>query len=160
MSDGEVLREAYERFGRTGPEFEGWLSNHGPMAVEAMVRHGHEAAVGRWIDRYRARLEDAPEPRQRITEADWRTALGDPGRLGDWPVFFDERLAEAGWREVLGLWWPRLLPGIAAGATHGVIRVGHVVRVLEEHGPTSTSASSPRRSATGRPGGSPCRPSP
>jgi hypothetical protein len=36
------------------------------------------------------------------------------------------------WREVLALWWPRLLPGIAAGATHGVIRVGHAVRALRE----------------------------
>src|SRR3569833_107091 len=26
--------------------------------------------------------------------------------------------------------WPRLLPGSAAGATHGVIRVGHAVRSL------------------------------
>jgi hypothetical protein len=34
------------------------------------------------------------------------------------------------WRDVLTRWWPRLLPGIAAGATHGVIRVGHAVRAL------------------------------
>jgi len=31
---------------------------------------------------------------------------------------------------VLATWWERLLPGIAAGATHGVIRTGHVVRAL------------------------------
>jgi hypothetical protein len=31
---------------------------------------------------------------------------------------------------VLGTWWPRLLPGIVAGATHGVIRVGHAVHAL------------------------------
>ena len=36
------------------------------------------------------------------------------------------------WRNVLARWWPRLLPGIAAGATHGVIRVGHAVRALGE----------------------------
>jgi hypothetical protein len=35
-----VLDEAYERLHRTGPEFEGWLSNHGPMASEALVRMG------------------------------------------------------------------------------------------------------------------------
>jgi hypothetical protein len=34
------------------------------------------------------------------------------------------------WRAVLGTWWPRLLPGVAAAATHGVIRVGHAVRAL------------------------------
>lgn len=31
---------------------------------------------------------------------------------------------------MLGQWWPRLLPGIVAGSTHGVIRVGHAVRTL------------------------------
>jgi hypothetical protein len=39
---------------------------------------------------------------------------------------------QAAWRVVLARWWPRLLPGIAAGATHGVIRVGHAVRALDE----------------------------
>jgi hypothetical protein len=34
----------------------------------------------------------------------------------------------------LATWWPRLLPGIVAGATHGVIRVGHVARVLRTGG--------------------------
>jgi hypothetical protein len=35
---------------------------------------------------------------------------------------------------VLETWWPRLLPGVAAAATHGVIRVGHAVRALAEDG--------------------------
>jgi len=40
-----TLDEAYQRLHATGPEFDGWLSNHGPMAAEAMVRHGHARAV-------------------------------------------------------------------------------------------------------------------
>jgi hypothetical protein len=35
---------------------------------------------------------------------------------------------------VLQGWWPRLLPGIAAGSTHGVIRTGHAVRVILDQG--------------------------
>jgi hypothetical protein len=31
-----TLDEAYERLHATGPEFDGFLSNHGPMAAEAM----------------------------------------------------------------------------------------------------------------------------
>lgn len=31
-------------------------------------------------------------------------------------------------------WWPRLLPGLAASATHGVIRTAHAVRSLREAG--------------------------
>ncbi|MGW3889241.1 questin oxidase family protein [Micromonospora chokoriensis] len=128
MSDG-ILDEAYERLHRTGPEFEGWLSNHGPMAVEALTRHGHQQQVHRWLDDYLGRLDELPRGLHPIT--DWRSALGDAKRAGDWLAYFDRQLREHPWRDVLGTWWPRLLPGIAAGATHGVIRVGHAVRALE-----------------------------
>lgn len=127
MDDG-ILDEAYRRLHRTGPEFEGWLSNHGPMAVEALVRHGHDAEVHRWLDDYLRRLDELPRGLRPID--DWRAALGDPKRAGDWLAHFDRELRERPWRDVLGTWWPRLLPGIAAGATHGVIRVGHAVRAL------------------------------
>ncbi|WP_059006426.1 questin oxidase family protein [Streptomyces specialis] len=128
-TDG-TLDEALLRLHATGPEFRGWLSNHAPMAVEALVRHGQGARVHRWLDAYRARLEERPAPHGRITGENWRQALGDPRHLADWTAYFGERLAEQPWREVLAEWWPRLLPGIAAGATHPVIRVGHAVRVL------------------------------
>ncbi|MEU5669513.1 questin oxidase family protein [Micromonospora sp. NPDC047753] len=128
MSEG-TLDEAYERLHRTGPEFEGWLSNHGPMAVEALVRHGHQQRVHRWLDDYLGRLDELPRGLHPID--DWRDALGDPKRAGDWLAYFDRQLREHQWRDVLATWWPRLLPGIAAGATHGVIRVGHAVRALE-----------------------------
>ncbi|MCG5442225.1 questin oxidase family protein [Micromonospora sp. NIE79] len=128
MSDG-VLDEAYQRLHRTGPEYQGWLSNHGPMAVEALVRHGHPHRVHRWLDDYLGRLDELPRGLHPID--DWRSALGDPKRAGDWLAYFDRQLREHPWRAVLGTWWPRLLPGIAAGATHGVIRVGHAVRALD-----------------------------
>ncbi|WP_433284207.1 questin oxidase family protein [Micromonospora sp. CA-244673] len=131
MDDG-ILDEAYQRLHRTGPEFAGWLSNHGPMAVEALVRHGHGPRVHRWLDDYLRRLDELPRGLRPID--DWRAALGDPKRAGDWLAHFDRELRERPWREVLGDWWPRLLPGIAAGATHGVIRVGHAVRVLRTDG--------------------------
>ncbi|MFC5833408.1 questin oxidase family protein [Nonomuraea insulae] len=125
-----TLEEAYERLHRTGPEFEGWLSNHGPMAVESMVRHGYDREVHRWLDSYIARLDELPRATSPIGAGDWRAALGDPHRLGDWLTFFDRELGEQPWRAVLETWWPRLLPGIAAGATHGVIRTGHAVHAL------------------------------
>jgi Questin oxidase-like len=124
-----TLDEAYERLHATGPEFDGWLSNHGPMAAEAMVRHGHAASVHRWLDRYIRRLEEFPRGSAPIG-ADWQEALGDPRRVADWTAYFRRELAGQQWRETLGTWWPRLLPGVAAAATHGVIRVGHAVRAL------------------------------
>ncbi|MGC4892965.1 questin oxidase family protein [Micromonospora sp. DT31] len=125
-----VLDEAYERVRHTGPERDGWLSNHAPMAVEALVRHGHGRAVHRWIEGYADRLEERPRGIRRIAADEWRDPLGDPVRTGDWLDLFDRELAGDPWRDVLARWWPRLLPGIAAGATHGVIRVGHAVRAL------------------------------
>ncbi|MFI9202317.1 questin oxidase family protein [Streptomyces sp. NPDC053048] len=129
-----TLDEALHRLHLRGPEFRGFLANHGPMAVEALVRHGRADTVHRWLDTYETKLEETPPLRARITDADWREALGDPARVTDWTGYFAERIAERPWRDVLAQWWPRLLPGIAGAATHPAIRVGHVVRALTQDG--------------------------
>jgi hypothetical protein len=128
-----TLDEAYQRLHATGPEFDGWLSNHGPMAAEAMARRGHADRVHRWLDGYMRRLEEFPRGRGPIG-SDWQEALGDPRRVADWTAFFRREVTEQPWRQALETWWPRLLPGVAAAATHGVIRVGHAVRALTEDG--------------------------
>lgn len=129
----QTLDEAYERLHATGPEFDGWLSNHGPMVAEAMVRNGHADRVEPWLDRYVRRLEEMPPSAEAIGD-DWESALGDPRRIGDWTGYFEHEASELHWQQLLGLWWPRLIPGVAAAATHGVIRVGHIVRQLLEDG--------------------------
>lgn len=40
----DVLDDAYEQLHTKGPEFGGWLSNHGPMAADALLRLGRGAA--------------------------------------------------------------------------------------------------------------------
>jgi hypothetical protein len=128
-----TLDEAYQRLHATGPEFDGWLSNHGPMAAEAMVRRGHAGQVHRWLDGYMPRLEEFPRGSGPIGP-DWQNALGDPRRVADWTAHFRREVSERPWRQVLETWWLRLLPGVAAAATHGVIRVGHSVRALVQDG--------------------------
>ncbi|ONI81283.1 hypothetical protein ALI144C_22435 [Actinosynnema sp. ALI-1.44] len=136
MTSNAVLDEAYQRLHSKGPEFGGdeegnhGLTNHGPMAVEVMVRRGLDVDVHSWLDHYIDRLTELPGTTQRITAHNWRAALGDPRRIGDWTAYFTQRIAERPWRQVLATWWPRLLPGIVAGSTHGVIRVSHAVRAL------------------------------
>lgn len=126
-----VLDEAYERFLPTGPEWgEDQLTNHGPMAAEVLVRRGHADQVHGWVDSYIRRLDELPAPRDNVTDETWREALGDGRRIGDWTVYLTQQVTEQTWRDVLLTWWPRLLPGIIAGATHGVIRTGHAVRTL------------------------------
>lgn len=133
----ERLDEVYERLAATGPEFEGWLSNHAPMAADALIRMGQADRVGPFLDRYVSRLEDRPRPRWTIRDAEWREPLGDPSRLGDWIAFFERQLDERPWEEVLVQWWPRLLPGSVAAAAHGLIRLGHAVRAVTEAGTTA-----------------------
>ncbi|WP_405726266.1 questin oxidase family protein [Streptomyces sp. NBC_00028] len=125
------LEEALDRLHAAGPEFDGWLTNHAPMVVEAMAAHGQEGAVHRWVDLYRDRLEDFPDRAEPVTETNWAEALGDPRRIADWIDFYSRTLAEHPWRDVLATWWPRLLSGMYGGATHTIIRVGHAVRALE-----------------------------
>jgi hypothetical protein len=130
VSANDVLDEGLSRLAATGPEFRGGLSNHGPMAAEALVRLGRADAVEHWLDGYLKRLEDAPTPGDRVTDATWRDALGKLNRVADWEVYLRAQLAEEPWRDILARWWPRLLPGVAAAATHGIIRTSHAARSL------------------------------
>jgi hypothetical protein len=132
MTTDEAYLDALERLRGSGPEFHGFLSNHGPMAADALVTLGADDEVAGWVERYKTKLEDEPERLDRIE--DWRAALGDLRRVGDWTALFEDELAERPWRHVLATWWPRLLPGVVAGATHGVIRTAHAVRGLERAG--------------------------
>ncbi|QNP68735.1 DUF4243 domain-containing protein [Streptomyces roseirectus] len=125
-----ILDEALRRLHVSGPERLGRLTNHAPMAVEALAARGRAKAVHRWLDLYASRLEDFPAAVEPVTADNWRTALGDPRRAADWITYFDHELTARPWRDVLAEWWPRLLPGLYGGSTHPVIRVGHAVRTL------------------------------
>ncbi|MER8046937.1 questin oxidase family protein [Streptomyces sp. NPDC094032] len=130
MDTTGTLDEALQRLHSAGPERLGRLTNHAPMAVEALAAHGRAGAVHRWLDRYASRLEEFPVGVEPVTDDGWRVALGDPRRVADWIGYFGRAVAERPWREVLAVWWPRLLPGLYGGSTHPVIRVGHAVRTL------------------------------
>lgn len=128
----ELLDDVYERMRGTGPEFQGWLSNHGPMAADALLRMGRRDMVGAWLEDYASRLEDEPRPRWPIKEAEWQDVIGDSSRLADWCALFTRQVHEEAWPELLARWCPRLLPGAIAAAAHGLIRTGHAVRALQE----------------------------
>jgi hypothetical protein len=100
------------------------------MAAEVLARRGHGDDVPAWVDNYVSRLDELPAPSEAVTDDTWPAAVGDWNRVGDWTAYFVAQVGDRPWREVLTTWWPRLLPGIAAGATHSVIRTGHAVRTL------------------------------
>ena len=127
----EAMEDALALLAPTGPEYDGRLANHGPMAAEALVVLGRPDAVVPWVEKYRRRLREHPGGSRRIDPQAWREALGDGSRVGDWIVFFDRELGERPWRQAIGLWVPRLSPGIVAAAFHGIIRTAHAARSLE-----------------------------
>ncbi len=133
--DDDTLLDALDRLKGTGAEFNGFLANHGPMAAEALIRLGAREEVPGWVDRYRGVLDEAPTARGSIDADRWREYVGDIRLLGEWTQLLRREVADRPWREVLLRWWPRLLPGMAASATHGVIRTAHAVRSarLAEH---------------------------
>lgn len=95
--------DALHRFLATRGTYGGGLSNHGPMATEALDHMG----AARWIDpfvtAYLPRLEPRTPP---------------PERGGDWRPLLDEFL-------------PDLVASAAAGAGHCLLRTAHAVRGIE-----------------------------
>ncbi|MDR3661016.1 MAG: questin oxidase family protein [Mycobacterium sp.] len=132
----DAMGDAYHRLHGLGYERgANDFANHGPMAAEALCTMGFGEQVSAWIDRYTRRVahHDPPQPGLRIDSSDegsWRDALGQFHRAGDWEELFGRELAEEPWQAVLSRWWPRLVPGLLAGLTHGLIRTAHAVRCL------------------------------
>lgn len=113
--------------------------NHAPMAAEAIAHAGYGDAVPDWVERNlrSRRYAEVPEARWALDardEASWTPAVGDYTRVTDWTMMFERELADRDWREVLGEWWLRLLPGMSGALTHGVIRTAHAVRALATAG--------------------------
>ncbi len=122
----DVMDEALEMMSRLAP-----LTNHGPMAAEALVTLGRAEVVVPWVEGYKRRFRSGyPETRGRLTRENWREALGDGDRVADWAGLFNRELEEAAWPQVLEKWSAVLAPGLAAAAAHGLIRTGHAVRSL------------------------------
>ncbi len=106
--------------------YRGQLSNHLPMAQQALLELGASAArLQAYTEAHEALLEprSAARPARIAVERD----LGRPDSDAAWRAHFaaciTERGSSAALREALAL----LLPGAGAIAFHGLIRTGHAV---------------------------------
>jgi hypothetical protein len=126
--------EALKALQGTGPELRNGAPNHAPMVIEALAALGRDDAVPHWIEGWvehdRPRLMKNPKTDAAL-DGDWRAALGDFTRLGEWQNLFREELCRSVWRDVLDRWLPRLFPGTMAAGTHGIIRCAHASRALD-----------------------------
>lgn len=130
MTTYTTFDAALDSLAAAGPELRNGLTNHAPMAIEALCALGRGDAVVPWLDKYRQGMLPWPAAHEQIDRPNWRAALSQLQRVADWRTFFENELKDASWREVLDRWAVRFAPAICASAAHGVIRVGHATRAL------------------------------
>jgi hypothetical protein len=126
----DVLDAALERIDARTPDTNLHRSNHAPMVAEALCVLGRADAIEGWLDYELAAFEPYRGPLAAIDAEDWRAALGKSARFADWRAHFRAELQEHEWTTVVARWGPRLVPGLAGVATHGVIRTAHAARAL------------------------------
>lgn len=128
--DDDLLDAALTRLQTTDVEFAGGLSNHGPMAAEALEALGHADQIAPFLAQYQARLAPMPAAEPLRGER-WRDALG---RLEDRAALvaaFEARLRRDEPEAVLADAAPLLAPGIVAAAFHGLLRTAHALRAWQ-----------------------------
>ena len=70
-------------------------------------------------------LVPVPEPIGEITRDNWREFLGQREREADYRTFFAGEVARLGATPAALLYLPRLMPGMAASATHAFMRMAY-----------------------------------
>jgi hypothetical protein len=134
MSDeSPLLDEAFERMAVSDFELPNGFVNHGPMACETLAFLGFEDEIDGWARRFTEVVGEGPQPTEPLggRSFDWRGALGDYKRLPEWIGYFERGIAADGWQRVVGVWVPRLVPGMATVLFHGLIRTAHAVRAVD-----------------------------
>ncbi len=129
-SAGERLPSLIADVGRHSGEFPVLLANHLPMVLEAMGRLGASPARLEEYAEHYTRIHAVPFPPAPVTpldESSWENALGKREREGDLRRFFAGVVAEIGGHETIRRYLPRLFPGVAASATHGLMRLAYAV---------------------------------
>ncbi|MEI8610925.1 questin oxidase family protein [Enterovibrio sp. Hal110] len=115
----ELIRKSHG-FGPTfGPRF----SNHLPMAITAMQRLGASPAQ---LEKEYQRAADHLAPLGEALGVD-TPALGEKTHNADFVEYYRSMLGKLGTEETLRRILPSLLPGISAGAFHGVIRLAYAL---------------------------------
>lgn len=111
-------------------EFPDYLANHLPMILVALHRLGaSDARLAEYFTWYRDenRLQPLPPPVAPIQADRWTQALGDRRRESDYRAFFSGEVDRLGARGAIAAYLPALVPGLAASATHGLMRLAYGV---------------------------------
>jgi hypothetical protein len=109
-------------------EFPFCLANHLPMVLVALHRMGaSDERLEAYCHLYREQngLVPVPEPIGEITRDNWREFLGRREREGDYRAFFTSEVARLGATPAALRYLPELMPGMAASATHALMRIAY-----------------------------------
>ena len=109
-------------------EFPFCLANHLPMVLVALHRMGaSDERLEAYCDAYHQQngLVPAPEPIGAITRDNWREFFGQREREADYRTFFAGEVARLGATPAALLYLPELIPGMAASATHALMRMAY-----------------------------------
>lgn len=123
-----TLDDTLARARRDSVEFPYLLANHAPMVLVALDRLGAKPArIEQWYETYRAAhgLPPVPPRVAPIDAADFEAALGDRAREADWRAFFAGEVARLGADGAIKLYLPPLVQGVAASATHPLMRLAY-----------------------------------
>jgi hypothetical protein len=113
-----------------GPLYANGLSNHLPMALIALDRMGASPArLEAFFARYVPRLTRRAQP---CAPLDPRDAWGVERSFEGVFAYFRALLSGEGKERVLRTWLPLLMPGVATGAFHPMIRLAYAVDAYEE----------------------------
>src|SRR5579872_6334160 len=109
-------------------EFPFCLANHLPMVLVALHRMGaSDERLEAYCEIYRKQngLVPVPEPTAKIPRDNWRAFLGQREREGDYRTFFKGEVARLGATPAALHYLRELMPGIAASATHALMRMAY-----------------------------------
>jgi hypothetical protein len=109
-------------------EFPFCLANHLPMILVALHRMGaSDERLETYCHIYHEQngLVLVPEAIGKITTENWRGFFGQRDREGDYRAFFAGEVARLGATPAALHYLPQLMPGIAASATHALMRMAY-----------------------------------
>ncbi|WP_337270927.1 questin oxidase family protein [Oryzifoliimicrobium ureilyticus] len=124
------LRALIGEVGRRSGEFPVYLANHLPMVLEAMARLGATTSRLEEFAEHYIGTHAVPFPPLAVApvnEASWLSALGDRARETDLRNFFETVVGRIGREAAVRQYLPTLAPGVAASATHGLMRLAYAL---------------------------------
>ncbi|HEY1782846.1 MAG TPA: questin oxidase family protein [Roseiarcus sp.] len=124
----EGLKRAVAWSGQWSAEFPFCLANHLPMVLVALHRMGaSDERLEAYCRIYHEQngLVPLPDPGSAITRDNWRESLGAREREADYRAFFHGEVARLGATPAAIHYLPQLMPGVAASATHALMRMAY-----------------------------------